>query len=94
MGSVRLKKKTELNYRKGPTHKNCGDCNHFVKDFEVHGIAAFGSDPSAVLRVEPRCKIIGLGNSVKYRIREDHICDRHNNSERLKRLGVIADNKT
>lgn len=94
MGSVRLKIKTELNYRKGPTWKSCGDCNHFIRDFEVHGIAVFGSDKGQVLRIEPRCKIMGLGNSIKYRVRPDHICDRHDNSERLKRSGALIDNKT
>lgn len=76
MGSARLKIKIELNYRKGPTWKNCGDCNHFVNEYEVPGCPG------------PRCKIIGLNHSAKYRIRPDHICDRHDNSERLKRLGV------
>jgi len=83
MGSTRSKVKTELNYRKGPTWKNCGDCNHFIRKFQVCGIGGVH------LRTEGRCKIIGLDSSVKYRIRPDHICDRHDNSEALNRLRNI-----
>lgn len=34
MGSQRLKRKTELNYRKGLTSRSCSDCNHYVADGE------------------------------------------------------------
>lgn len=80
MGSVRLKKKIELNYRKGTTAHDCSECNHFVDEFEVHGING------EVLRVEPRCEIMGVNNGRAYRINPKSICDAHDNSIHLKRL--------
>lgn len=73
MGSAaRLKKKDELQYRKGSTNecRNCGFCMHFVDKYEVKGIGG------AVLRVEGRCKIMGVDHgSIRYRIRPDHTCN-------------------
>ncbi len=87
MGGKRLKKKDELNYRRGGTAHQCGQCNHYVPDFRVKGIG--GVD----LGEKPRCKIIGLGNSVLYQVNEKAICDEYNNSEALKRLGVTRNEK-
>ena len=75
-----LKIKTELNYRRGGTARNCGGCDHFVNEFQV---MSCNGNP---LNVEPRCKVIGPGNSRKYRINQKNVCDRHTNKERLKRL--------
>ncbi len=74
MGSQpKLKIKEELHYRKGSTCEsmNCRHCDHFVKDFPVYGIGGAGKP----LRIESRCKIIGLKEGVRYRVREDYRCD-------------------
>ncbi|MHB8123766.1 MAG: hypothetical protein ACYDG4_16635 [Desulfuromonadaceae bacterium] len=71
MGSPkRLKKKDELHYRKGSTNEssNCRWCVHFVESitlFRDKGNIEIGS----------RCQIIGLAQSIRYRVREDHTCD-------------------
>lgn len=66
MGSMpRLKKKVEMNYRKGSTCEscNCEHCLHKVKyEHPRHGW-------------ELRCKIMGVKESIRYRIRDDHRCD-------------------
>ena len=74
MGVPRLKKKIELRYRKGSTDdsQNCSHCEHFVKE---HPIRHLGRNE--IVAHEPRCKVIGLGNSRRYRIRADHRCDAH-----------------
>ena len=82
MGVPRLKIKIELNYRRGSTAFYCSDCNHFTGDFYVFGTH------SEFLRKEPRCWVIGLGHSRRYRIGEKNICDAFDNSSLLKRLGV------
>jgi len=68
MGSMpRLKKKVELNYRKGSTCEsyNCCHCLHVVKfEHPRHG-------------PELRCRIMGVEESIRYRIRKDHRCDAH-----------------
>ncbi|PKN20405.1 MAG: hypothetical protein CVU71_01035 [Deltaproteobacteria bacterium HGW-Deltaproteobacteria-6] len=72
MGALpRLKKKVELKYRKGSTDdgQNCRYCTSYVKDFEVIGIGGIKLD------VEPRCQIIGLENSRRYRVRPDYTCN-------------------
>lgn len=75
MGALpRLKKKDELQYRKGSTNEaqNCQFCMHFVHSYEAKGIGG------AILRVEGRCKIMGVDNSsIRYRIRPDHTCNVH-----------------
>lgn len=82
MGSLpRLKVKTELNYRKGPTWKGCSQCN-FAYHFKVRGIG-----DKDLNRIELRCKLIGEGESRRYRILPDHICDRFDGSKYNKRLG-------
>ena len=83
----RLKKKDELHYayqRKG-AETICCTCNHWVPDFKRMGIAVFGGNK--LLSVEPRCLIMGLGNSIRYRVRYDHGCDAHNNSEYMAKHG-------
>ena len=80
MGSPTLKKKIELNYRRGSTAHDCSECNAYVPEFEVRGI---GGKP---LRTEPRCMLMGLKDGRAYRINPKNICDAHDNSEHLKRL--------
>ena len=80
MGSARLKKKTELNYRRGTTSRYCEHCNHYVSSFPA-------CTPDGKFRAfEPRCEIMGLQNGRAYRIHPANICDRHDNSRYLKRL--------
>jgi len=71
MGTGRLKKKDDLHYRKGSTgtHYNCECCKNFIDNFEVHSIGG------RLLAVEGRCRIMGMENSRRYRIRPDHRCD-------------------
>lgn len=70
MGGRRLKKKDELNYRRGRTWKKCSFCKHYVDQFRVVLTFSKGED-----RIEPRCKIMGLNNSIRYRVHPDNICD-------------------
>jgi len=68
MGSMqRLKKKTELRYRKGSSNPcdNCSYCGHYVSR------GAWITET----RIEPRCKIMGLKTSNRYRVRPDYTCD-------------------
>jgi hypothetical protein len=81
MSRRKLKKKIELNYRKGPAHKSCSDCNYFLRDYDLK---LYGGGT----RIEHRCKVMGVSALREYKINPDYICDRHDNSERLKRLGV------
>ncbi len=72
MGSLpRLKKKIELHYRKGSTNEscNCQNCKNIVKDSVV--ITGRGE----ILAAEPRCKVMGLQPSRRYRIRLDYTCN-------------------
>lgn len=71
MGSTKLPKKVELRYRKGSTNesRNCEFCLTFLRDQKIMGIGG------AHLRTEGRCTIMGLGASIKYRIRKDYTCD-------------------
>jgi hypothetical protein len=80
MGVSRLKKKIELNYRRGGTAHDCSGCNHFVSDRKV--LDLFGLEPDG----HPRCGIIGVQPGRMYRINPKSICDRHDNSNALKRL--------
>ena len=72
MGALpRLKKKIEMQYRKGSTNekRNCRFCIYYVDSAYM----AFGGD---VPRVEARCKIVGVEHSsIRYRIRPDHTCN-------------------
>lgn len=87
MGVKRLKIKNELNYKRGGTSRYCGGCDHFVSDFQVHGC----DRDCTPLRVEPRCKIIGLENGRGYRIHPANVCDRYDNTERIRRLRNMTD---
>lgn len=71
MGSTKLKKKEVLRYRKGSTSENlnCRYCVNYLADQEITGIGGVH------LRTEDRCKIMGLGTSIKYRVQPDHRCD-------------------
>ncbi len=83
MGSVRLKKKTELNYRKGSTNEaeNCKHCENFVPEFVFMSCTVFNGAKCEVRRFESRCRIMGLKSSAKYRVRADHRCIAHTTSK-------------
>lgn len=80
MGVPRLKIKNELRYRPGPTSGGCSDCDHYVARFQVRKTDA------TPLAIEPRCRLIGMGNSRRYRINPGHICDHFDNFTSLARL--------
>ena len=80
MGSPTLKKKIELNYRKGTAAHDCSECNGYIPEFEVMGIG------NRSLGFEPRCMVMGLKSGRAYRINPKNICDNHDNSDYLKRL--------
>ncbi|MBW2598589.1 MAG: hypothetical protein JRC60_00450 [Deltaproteobacteria bacterium] len=80
MGIARPKIKDEVHYKKGLTWAYCSDCNHFVRDYQVTGIAG------RILGIEPRCRIIGLKPGRGYRINPTYICDHWDNSNYMKRL--------
>lgn len=66
MGALpRLKKKTDLNYRVGSTNEsmNCRFCMYYIRTLLCRN------------KIEPRCMIMGLNESVRYRVREDYRCD-------------------
>jgi hypothetical protein len=68
MGALpRLKKKDELHYRKGSTNesRNCQFCENYMGNYCVGGIC----------RVEARCKLMGIRESIRYRVRPDFTCD-------------------
>ena len=72
MGALpRLKKKDELHYRKGSTNDtlNCQWCVNFINNYEARGIGG------VLLRVEGRCKMMGVQSSIRYRVRPDYTCD-------------------
>ena len=67
MGAMpRLKKKDEMKYRKGLKDESriCQACLQLVPDFDIPGKGR-----------EPRCKVMGLQGSIRYRVRTDHTCD-------------------
>ena len=80
MGSPTLKKKIELDYRRGSKAHDCSECNAYVAQFEVRGLGG------TLLCIEPRCMVMGLKDGRAYRIKPNNICDAHDNSEHLKRL--------
>ena len=71
MGAPTLKKKVELNYRRGTTAHDCSECNAFVAEFEVRAING------KILKKEPRCMVMGLKDGRAYRINPKNICDTH-----------------
>jgi hypothetical protein len=80
MGSLRLKKKVELNYGKRSTSQECSYCNYFVAEFQAMGI---GGEPRGI---EPRCMIMGLNMSSRYRINPRLHCDAYDGSDYLRKL--------
>lgn len=72
-----LKKKQEVNYRRGRTWAYCSQCDHYVADFQVVGIGG------AVLGVEPRCRVIGLEPGRMYLVSPNNWCDRYDNSRHM-----------
>jgi len=76
-----LRAKKERNYRKGSTWRSCSDCDHYVGDFEVRACTS-----GNVLKIEGRCRLIGLQHGRMYRILPHYICDAFNGTERLKKV--------
>ncbi len=72
-----LKRKQEVNYRRGTTGRHCEVCDHFMTAFRVRGC---NGEP---LAIEGRCTVIGLQNGRAYRIGAKNLCDRFDNSKRL-----------
>ena len=69
-----LRKKRELNYgRASERFKRCKYCTH--KKWAP--IMSCTSGPDRILRYDWRCEVIGLDNSNKYGIRNDHVCDNY-----------------
>lgn len=77
MGLQKLKRKVDLNYRHGYTHKSCEDCNHFV---------AADKCADGELWEAPRCREIGVQRGRGFRINPNSICDLHDNSRALERI--------
>lgn len=75
MGVARLKKKTELNYRRGTTSRYCGHCNHCVAFQKADGSSKYF-----------RCRIIGLESGRLYSIHPQNICDAWDDSRYMERL--------
>jgi hypothetical protein len=67
----RLKIKDDMRYRKGSTNetKNCKHCAYYIADNMLVGAGV-------KIDLGPRCWLIGLGQSIRYRVWEDHTCDR------------------
>lgn len=66
-----LKRKMEVNYRRANGRfQRCKYCAR-NKWTPVHAIGG------QVLRHDWRCEIIGLQNSRRCGVRDDHVCDRH-----------------
>lgn len=62
-----MKKKREMNYRRGNKSMNCSICSHFVM-MQIKGIG--GED----LGEQGRCPIIGLQAGRMYRILPASVC--------------------
>jgi len=73
MGAPTLKKKKELNYRRGQTSRHCSGCDFFVKSFSA-------IDHHSV------CRKIGLKPGRAFRINPNNQCDAFDNTNGLKRL--------
>ena len=74
MGAMpKLKKKIDLKYRKGSTDEsqNCRYCKFFKSQFPVFGIGGDGTP----IKIESRCDVMGLRESIRYRVRFDYMCD-------------------
>ena len=72
-----LKSKIQVNYRRAnERYRRCKYCGH-KKWVPIRTCAVFHNGKSEVLRHDWRCEIIGLQNSRKYGIQDDHVCDHH-----------------
>lgn len=80
MGVPTLKRKQELNYRRGSAASCCARCNHFIPDVEPYDNVSI--DKLAKLQVEHRCRIIGDEPGRAYRVARHAICDAY--EERVK----------
>jgi hypothetical protein len=83
-GRRRLKFKDEFHYRRGGTAHHCGCCDHYVCDFQVYSCVG---NP---LKVMPRCRLIGLENSYRYQVNYNAICDKYDNTKRLRRMKALG----
>lgn len=81
MAGRRLSIKTKLNYRRGGERNHCGGCDHYVPNYVVMGIGG------KALKTDSRCRVIGLENSHSYRVDYHAVCDRYDNTLKLRRLG-------
>lgn len=79
-----LKKKQEVNYRRGRTWADCSGCDHFVREFKVVGIGG------VELGVEHRCRVIGLEMGRQYRVSPKNWCDRYDNTRTLAKIRCCA----
>jgi hypothetical protein len=70
MGARTLKKQLELNYRRGNKLTCCGTCRQYIPDFQIHA-------RSGELRLEPRCRTIGIDGGRAYRVLPTRVCDAH-----------------
>lgn len=74
MGSMpKLKKKDELRYHKGSTNEsvNCRYCKNFRAHYPIFGIGGDGTP----IRIESRCEMMGIKESIRYRVRADYTCN-------------------
>jgi len=81
MGSMpKLKDKEVFRYRKGSTNEsvNCGACEQFRPSFPVFGIGGDGTP----IQIESRCALLGIRESIRYRVRKDYTCDRQKASQK------------
>lgn len=72
---VILKKKQEVNYRRGTTGRHCAVCDHYEPRHMV--TTSLGEAQLS------RCVVIGLQSSPQYRVGAKNLCDRFDNSKRL-----------
>ncbi|MCE5212964.1 MAG: hypothetical protein LLG40_15590 [Deltaproteobacteria bacterium] len=81
MGALpRLKKKDELHYRKGSTNEiiNCRYCDNYIS-------VVVGRDLNErLIMSDPRCKVMGNRESIRYRVRPDYTCDVQTHKGRLR----------
>ena len=82
---MKLKKKIEMNYRRGTTGQHCAVCDHFMDGHKIY------TPLGDLLRDEPRCSVIGLGAGRAYRIGAKNLCDRFDNSKRLASIFAMED---
>lgn len=79
MGAPTLKKKKDLNYRRGSSVSYCARCTHFIPDVEPYDHVSVAQ--LAKLQVEHRCRIVGDEPGRAYRISRYSICDAYEERE-------------